>query len=747
MPEPAQPLLNPVLNLKMEAVPEAQTGGGKSRDSIKVERLQQQIIALAQSVRTLYDERNGLPVFDGRAHILVRMFAADSLAPSYTPDDLFSKLTGCQLVAPFRHGYLVEAQINALPNLARVIDDARSIAVQCDISRVRRIDPFSISDRLRGRSFDAVWDTAPETDTGRLFTAWLVPFLHAGAKSAVLDEVQALATRNVVRPTYSRIQLLPDADPQAVVGPIVERSQSSIARAMRGYRQSTVGRAIVALSSQNDLLEFMTSGVVHRLDPVRPIITAAPGEGPEPSSPQLTGTEPIVGIVDGGLHARSYTVAEAWKAPPLVKNSEADRRHGNAISSLVVQGHAWNPNRKLPALTCRIGSVQAVPHPSSNRGLDEQELVDYLAAVIKAHPEAHVWNISANQYGAALSADEVSPLGHTLGRLARAAGILPIISVGNMRAGQPMRPAAPADCESAITVGGRGATTKGEPGATCPKCLPGPGPDGMLKPDLSWFSELRMLGGVTDTGSSYAAALVSSLAAHTFANLKEPTPDLVKALLINAAERGEHHAGLGWGSPYREHMPWSCAAGSVTLAWTSKIMAGANYYWNDVPIPPELIRGDKLFGRAKLTAILKPLVSPLAGANYFASRLQTSLQYKINGEWSSLLGTMKESTLKELDARQELKKWQPVRCHTKDFTKGEGLSCEGPHLRVYARLFMRDLYQFGWSHHSQAGPQEVAFVLTLWSADPNAPIYNSTVRALGNFVESAVLNQEIGVET
>ncbi len=107
---------------------------------------------------------------------------------------------------------------------------------------------------------------------------------------------------------------------------------------------------------------------------------------------------------------------------------------------------------------------------------------------------------------------------------------------------------------------------------------------------------------------------------------------------------------------------------------------------------------------------------------------------------------MKESTLKELDARSELKKWQPVRCHVRDFSKGDGIACDGQTMRVYARLFMRDLYQFGWTHHSQAGPQDVAFVLTFWSSDPDAPIYNSTVRALGNFVESAVLNQEISLD-
>jgi len=59
----------------------------------------------------------------------------------------------------------------------------------------------------------------------------------------------------------------------------------------------------------------------------------------------------------------------------------------------------------------------------------------------------------------------------------------------------------------------------------------------------------------------------------------------------------------------------------VTLAWRAYIEPGANYYWNDIPVPRELVRNGKLYGRASLTAILRPLVSPFAGANYFASRL------------------------------------------------------------------------------------------------------------------------------
>jgi hypothetical protein len=741
-----RPLLNPVLRLKMEAVPEPQTGGGKGRASVVKDRLPMQQKILAAATEALYRDRANLPVYGGRTHLLARMFASDSLAPSHAPDDLFSRATGCQLVAPYRHGYVIEADVESLPRLRAAIRRPASFSVQSDISRVESVGAFLADERLRHRSAEQLWDAANEDDEGRLFVVWLAPFHNREAQEDVLLRVEALSKR-LMLPTFALPQ--PGRDGGAA-GPIHRPGarQSSIARAMRTYRNTGVGRAAVRVPSLDALNQLVASGVAHRIDPVRQIRVSAPGNGAEPPPPFTVHDDaPVVGVVDGGLHASSYKSSEAWRAtPPLVSDAQANRRHGNGISSLVVQGHAWNNNRLLPSLTCRVGTVQAVPNDRANVRFTERELIEYLAAVVRDHPETRVWNISANDEGPQFDPEEISTLGHEITELARAANILPVVSVGNVRNSSRTRLLPPADSEAAITVGGRQADNRGRPGAACPRCLGGPGPDGMLKPDVAWFSELRMIGGGVGVGSSYPTALVSSLAAHSYANLREPTPDLVKALLINSSERAEHDPSLGWGTPYHGAVPWICEPGSVTLAWHAKLLPGLNYYWNDIPIPPELVRNGKLFGRASLTAILRPLISPFAGANYFATRLQTSLRYPVGGDWNPLVGKMLESTLKEVDAREELKKWQPVRKAARDFSSRGGIAFEGTHLQLYARVFTRDLYQFGWSHHSQAGEQDVAFVLTLQSADGSDSIYNSMVAALGNFVESAVINQEIDVE-
>lgn len=184
------------------------------------------------------------------------------------------------------------------------------------------------------------------------------------------------------------------------------------------------------------------------------------------------------------------------------------------------------------------------------------------------------------------------------------------------------------------------------------------------------------------------------------------------------------------------------------MAWTAKLAAGFWHYWDDIPIPPEFVHDGKLRGRVALTAILQPLVSELGMANYFATRVQVALQYsKPNGDTGSLAGSMREDHAAETEARTSLAKWNPIRHHVNDILRGRAFS--GTSLRVCARIFPRDLYQFGYRGNDEVPPSEVAFVLTL-SAPSDAPnrasMYNSVVAKLGNYVESAVSDIDINVQ-
>ena len=743
------PLLNPVLKFQKSPDPMSSKGGGKSQNKIVKHRLEKQQNLLKERGESLYSSRADYPNFGRKTHLVVHMFS-DSFAPSYTPNDLFNSSNGCEIVAPVREGYLVEADLSCFQQLVAEIENPHSYALQVDISRISNFMAFTDDSRLQQWCIDELWQSAPNIDGSRLFIIWLTPFRDSDAREALISTVNELSQNRFMLPVSSDVGLpVYKEDTTVETSWVSLPSESSIVRLTRIYRNRGIGCATVRVSDKSYLAKIISSGISFRIDPVRPIWVMSSDEAQHPQPPIRNENAPVVAVIDSGLNSTSYQPAEAWRMRSLVPDNQADYQHGNRVSSLVIHAHAWNENRNLPSLECRVGTVQAIPNRYSNHSITEDELLNYLRNVANEFPNTRVWNISANQVGPNLNYELVSYLGHNLAEIAREHGILPIISVGNIDDYVIHRPNPPADCEAAVVVGGREADVYGNPAQPCAFCRRGPGPNGMLKPDLSWFSTLKMYGGITDTGSSYATPLVSSLVAHTFNALSEPTPDLVKALLINRAELDEHSPALGWGTPYRGHMPWDCAPGSVTLAWRAKLIPGNAYYWNDIPIPPELVRDGKLFGKARLTAILKPIVSPYQGSNYFASRLETALQYHANPKagWKPLLDPMKESTINNDNANnQTLKKWSPIRCHSADFSKSGGRKFTKNNFRLYARVFTRDLFQFGWNHHSEAGPQEVTFVLTLWSGEKRRSIYDSTVQALGNLVESAVVEQQIEQE-
>lgn len=171
---PRRPLLNPVLRFTQDPKPKRVTGGGKSADSIIRNRLDEQRGALAQAFRTMAETAANQPSFSGQVVVYAAMFE-DSLAPSYTPDDLFHPIHGARLITPHRMGYLVEFQVDRLARLAVQIERTTRVKELVDISRVQSARFFSEENARGGRELGTLWDAAPETEDGRAFITWLMP--------------------------------------------------------------------------------------------------------------------------------------------------------------------------------------------------------------------------------------------------------------------------------------------------------------------------------------------------------------------------------------------------------------------------------------------------------------------------------------------------------------------------------------------------------------------------------------------
>jgi hypothetical protein len=534
------------------------------------------------------------PRFNDRAIVYASMFE-DSLAPTWIPGDLFQPAYGALLVAPYAQGYLVEMDVRALERFAALIANFGTVRDQVDISRVEAMRFFTASDALCGRSIETLWGEAPRRGSGRAFFAALMPLKDRNAVEHLLQAFAELRDGTILPPSRQLMLDLAssaDASGETALARAVRAISGTdrLDRALRDYRPRQRAHTTVIVESPEALHRLAASGAVMRLDSVVPITVTDPGKGREPDRPlpaALSGM-PIVSVVDGGLNASSYFPAEAWRA--------AEVMHGNRVTSLVVQGHEWNNNLVLPALHCRVGTVAAIAergHPSP----DYEELVECLDAVMTSHPETKVWNLSFNE-NRPCDIDAVGPFGHALASLARKHGVLLVNSIGNTPATTGKRPA---DCEAALTVGGRLHDADGRPGDRCTVSLSGPGPCGMLKPDISHFSHVRALGGAVISGSSFATALASPRAAHTM-NRRNPDPDLVRALLIHYADGDSFDTAKGFGTPDVDFLPWECRPGTVTLQWKASLRDRASYYW-ELPIPSALLSDGRLRGKGRMTAI------------------------------------------------------------------------------------------------------------------------------------------------
>ena len=219
----------------------------------------------------------------------------------------------------------------------------------------------------------------------------------------------------------------------------------------------------------------------------------------------------------------------------------------------------------------------------------------------------------------------------------------------------------------------------------------------------------------------------------------------MRALILNQTDLDEYDQKRGWGTPDPIHMPWNCRPGMVTLAWSAPLRPGKRYYWEDIPIPRELVRDGRLHGKVWLTTIHQPLVSDTGGPNYICTRVGAAVQYlDRRGNATKLVGCSETDVTPELKAREEEYKWQPVRRDHTDFQRGRLFS--GAHFRLYARLFTRNIGQFGYASNKDVGEIETVFAITFSDGSKSSNLYNSMTVSLGNFVESAVIDQDIDID-
>jgi hypothetical protein len=323
---------------------------------------------------------------------------------------------------------------------------------------------------------------------------------------------------------------------------------------------------------------------------------------------------PIVAVVDSGVTAQNPLLQQwVYRRERFVAAQEENTYHGSFVAGLLVWGHELNPTHsEVQAHPCRIFDVHVLPNSDPTHGgvgfIAEPELLQDLEECLKKYAnDVKVWNLS-------LGSDEVCQLDRfsdfavQLDELQERYGVSFVIAAGNYQ-NPPLlsfprtdvkaergRITTPADSVLGITVGAichvdhpsAGGAHRGEP---APFSRNGPGPNHIIKPDLTHFGGnvgmdlanpiglTSISGGNTvaeDIGTSFSTPLVSRQLAYVYHRVTPtPSPTLARALITHCARdlrtKGRIAEGedryFGFGMPVGIDQALECTPWLTTLVF------------------------------------------------------------------------------------------------------------------------------------------------------------------------------------
>ena len=457
--------------------------------------------------------------------------------------------------------------------------------------------------------------------------------------------------------------------------------------------------------------------------------------------------------------AQSNAIAMTPAAPA------SDYSHGTFIAGLLASAAQLNSQAfELPLEPVRIVDVRAFSRK------EKTTVSDFLARVgdaLRDFPQVHVWSISIG-LDVPLTGPEFSQMARDLDELAGTYGVLFVVAAGNDLDPTPLRPwppasygaddrdriTAPADSMRSLTVGSiahgdvASGVKKNEP---APYSRRGPAAAAVPKPEVVHYGgnctlDNQSAGGISSIapngnvcighGTSYAAPLVASLAAQMWevlaASGNNPTPSLVKALIVHSAvinsppRSADHQRYYGFGLPFGISESLMCTDDMFTTFHTVAIPQGREIH-HAFPMPHCLLVDGKFVGEIIITLCYTPVLNGANGAEYCRSNVAVSmgpLQLKRDGK-VHFTGCVPPDPKGKANAIESAliehgMIWNPLKVYRKRFPRGvAGTDWE---------LRFDVLYRAG--EPIPASPQVVHAIVTLRGLEDGMPVYRDGVRAL-----------------
>lgn len=378
---------------------------------------------------------------------------------------------------------------------------------------------------------------------------------------------------------------------------------------------------------------------------------------PEPYNTNLDVREPVegedypvVGLLDSGVEPIPH-LAPWLDAEENVAGLEEDdirRLHGTSVAGVInygdiLEGELLTGTSPMRIRSCIVNTDDRVIMVS------EEEMVEHIKTAIINNPDVHVWNLSQGSSNE-IDIEEFSDFAIALDSMQKEHRILICKSAGNIDSAVPgkKRITQGADSVLALTVGScahKFADEGDAPvGARSPFSRIGPGPAGIIKPDVvhaggnlhvgvNSFSNAGYQNNIYK-GTSYSTPRVSALAASLEHRLDRPfDPLLIKALLIHSASYPLLPANadkslfeeMGFGRPALLDEILFNDPNEFTMVWRPVFQDGVDLQIQDIPFPSSLVEDGYFTGEVTITLVTSPVLRSVEKSEYCQSEVNVSL--------------------------------------------------------------------------------------------------------------------------
>ncbi len=475
----------------------------------------------------------------------------------------------------------------------------------------------------------------------------------------------------------------------------------------------------------------------------------------------------VVGLIDSGTDPSNPRL-QAWVVDrhDFVPRSQQDHAHGSFVAGLIAQGRALNHgDPRFPTSPAKIIDYVAIDRDGE---ISEFDLLAAIDDALTRFPHVRVWNLSLGLVGEPCQDAEFSLFASALDERARRHGVLFIIAAGNYDQ-PPLRPwppttglddriRPPADAVRAITVGSLAHAHT--PSACVPVESPspftrrGPGPGYLTKPELSHYGgnctshgdhaqigilSLDAHGHLAENiGTSFACPLVSCIASNVIDELEiadgQSSPTLAKALLLHSGflknmphdETSVTYRGLGTPDDVTEIL--SCREDAATLIIQAPLRPRPEFGKRPFPIPPCLQGPRGRNAEIYMTLLYDPEMDRRYGVEYCRSNITVSLgtcppdpakpgKTKYHREVPPYPKSLSEGY--ESDLVKNGYKWSPFKLYHRRFR--DGLSS------LPWRLTLEMLNR---AEEPSKEVREVVLIISIRSADPQAPVYTELLQLM-----------------